>query len=261
MPEAPPTARGRRGRPGRRSTRPMTRTLDQRMGALAQVVEERMAALERTMSEQVLALSTATTAAIERNLDRMSAAAGPGRRARRDGRRGRSRRSRSGCSATSTSGWRRSPGSSGPTARRSPARSSALSESAARPRPSRSTRELLRSVLRSIKELQAGMASDMLGTIDVRFQQVADQLHREGQEQAEAMLKVAEVLGAEDRPAVGPRRRGRRQRPADRRRPDVRRDPRDVGRAPRHRIATGCNPAETKAASGPPSSFRLRRAR
>jgi hypothetical protein len=40
------------------------------------------------------------------------------------------------------------------------------------------------------------MASDMLGTLDVRFQQAADQLHREGQEQAEAMLKVAEVLGA-----------------------------------------------------------------
>jgi len=56
--------------------------------------------------------------------------------------------------------------------------------------------ELLRSVLRSVKELQAGMASDMLGTLDVRFQQAADQLHREGQEQAEAMLKVAEVLGA-----------------------------------------------------------------
>ena len=29
----------------------------------------------------------------------------------------------------------------------------------------------------------------------MRFQQVADQLHREGQDQAEAMLKVAEVLG------------------------------------------------------------------
>jgi len=56
--------------------------------------------------------------------------------------------------------------------------------------------ELLRAVLRSVKELQAGMASDMLGTLDVRFQQAADQLHREGQEQAEAMLKVAEVLGA-----------------------------------------------------------------
>ena len=56
--------------------------------------------------------------------------------------------------------------------------------------------ELLRSVLRSVKELQAGMATDMLGSIDMRFQQVADQLHREGQEQAESMLKVAEVLGA-----------------------------------------------------------------
>jgi hypothetical protein len=40
------------------------------------------------------------------------------------------------------------------------------------------------------------MATDMLGSIDMRFQQVADQLHREGQESAEAMLKVAEVLGA-----------------------------------------------------------------
>src|SRR5262249_43651268 len=56
--------------------------------------------------------------------------------------------------------------------------------------------EMLRSVLRSVKELQAGMASDLLGTLDLRFQQAADQLHREGQEQAEAMLKVGEVLGA-----------------------------------------------------------------
>ena len=71
----------------------------------------------------------------------------------------------------------------------------ALSESAAPTQTEPLDAELLRSVLRSIKELQAGMASDMLGTIDVRFQQVADQLHREGQDQAEAMLKVAEVLG------------------------------------------------------------------
>ena len=62
--------------------------------------------------------------------------------------------------------------------------------------------ELLRSVLRSIKELQAGHGLRHAGTIDVRFQQVADQLHREGQGQAESMLKVAEVLGAQDRPAV-----------------------------------------------------------
>ena len=46
------------------------------MSALAQVVEERMDALERTMTEQVLALSNATTATMDRNLERMSAAAG-----------------------------------------------------------------------------------------------------------------------------------------------------------------------------------------
>ena len=39
------------------------------------------------------------------------------------------------------------------------------------------------------------MASDMLGTMDRRFQAMSDQLHREGQSQAEAMVKVAEILG------------------------------------------------------------------
>jgi len=56
--------------------------------------------------------------------------------------------------------------------------------------------ELLRQVLRSVKELQAGMASDVMGSVEGRFQALSDQLHREGQSQAEAMLKVAEVLGA-----------------------------------------------------------------
>src|SRR4051794_8228923 len=40
----------------------ITRAIDQRMNALAQVVEERMDSLERTMTEQVLALSNATAA-------------------------------------------------------------------------------------------------------------------------------------------------------------------------------------------------------
>jgi hypothetical protein len=54
--------------------------------------------------------------------------------------------------------------------------------------------EVLRQVLRSVKELQAGVASDLLGTVDRRFQAVSDQLHNETQSQAEAMVKIAELL-------------------------------------------------------------------
>jgi phosphopantetheine adenylyltransferase len=55
--------------------------------------------------------------------------------------------------------------------------------------------ELLRETLRTMKELQAGMASEMVGTVDARFRAVSDQLHSETQSTAEAMIKVAEVLG------------------------------------------------------------------
>jgi hypothetical protein len=56
--------------------------------------------------------------------------------------------------------------------------------------------EVLRETLRSIKELQAGMASDVLSTVDRRFQTMSDQLHKETQSTAEAMLTVAERLSA-----------------------------------------------------------------
>ena len=171
----------------------LTRTIDQRMGALAQVVEERMDLLERTMAEQVLALSNATSASMERNMERMASAAGAvdgldemvaeGQQAFEERMLGHidermaqiARLVRSDNQALA-------------------AKVEALSI-AETSQTENLDAELLRSVLRSIKELQAGMASDMLGTIDVRFQQVADQLHREGQGQAESMLKVAEVLG------------------------------------------------------------------
>lgn len=171
----------------------LTRTIDQRMGALAQVVQERMELLERTIAEQVLALSNATAASMDRNLDRMAAAAGQvdgldemvaeGQQAFEERMRNHidermaqiARLVRSDNQALA-------------------AKVEGLNEAGAVQTESLDA-ELLRSVLRSIKELQAGMASDMLGTIDVRFQQVADQLHREGQGQAESMLKVAEVLG------------------------------------------------------------------
>jgi hypothetical protein len=169
----------------------ITRAIDQRMSALAQVVEERMDALERTMTEQVLALSNATTATMDRNLERMNAAAG-----QVDG--------LDGLVAESQLAFQeRMLGHiderMAQIARLVRSDSQALAgklDEMGGPGVETLDAELLRSVLRSIKELQAGMASDMLGTLDVRFQQAADQLHREGQEQAEAMLKVAEVLGA-----------------------------------------------------------------
>jgi hypothetical protein len=53
----------------------------------------------------------------------------------------------------------------------------------------------MKQVLRSVKEMQAGVASDVLGSVDRRFQVMGDQLHQESQASAQAMLKVAEVLG------------------------------------------------------------------
>ncbi len=55
--------------------------------------------------------------------------------------------------------------------------------------------ELLREMLRTMKELQAGMTGDVVNSMDTRFRSVSDQLHSESQSTAEAMIKVAEVLG------------------------------------------------------------------
>jgi hypothetical protein len=49
--------------------------------------------------------------------------------------------------------------------------------------------------LRAVKELQASLAGDVMGSIDRRFQTMADQLHKETQSTAESMVKVAEVMG------------------------------------------------------------------
>jgi hypothetical protein len=54
--------------------------------------------------------------------------------------------------------------------------------------------ELLRQTLRSIKELHAGLANDVLSSVDRRFQSMSDQLHKETQSTAEAMVTVAERL-------------------------------------------------------------------
>jgi hypothetical protein len=60
--------------------------------------------------------------------------------------------------------------------------------------PANDDAELLRQTLRSLKELHAGLANDVLSSVDRRFQSMSDQLHKESQSTAEAMLNVAERL-------------------------------------------------------------------
>jgi hypothetical protein len=55
--------------------------------------------------------------------------------------------------------------------------------------------ELVRQTLRAIKELQAGLASDVQDGVDMKIHSLSDQLHKETQSTAESMVKVAEVLG------------------------------------------------------------------
>jgi len=55
--------------------------------------------------------------------------------------------------------------------------------------------EAAKLALRAIKELQASLAGDVMGSMDRRFQAMGDQLHKETQSTAEAMVKVAEVMG------------------------------------------------------------------
>jgi hypothetical protein len=60
--------------------------------------------------------------------------------------------------------------------------------------PANEDAELLRQTLRSIKELHAGLANDVLSSVDRRFQSMSDQLHKESQSTAESMLTLAERL-------------------------------------------------------------------
>jgi hypothetical protein len=168
--------------------------VDERMSAFERIVQERMESLERTLSEQVLALSSAATATVERNVERMTSAAGSvdgldemiaeGQQAFEERMMGhvddritaiaRLIRSDNQALAEKMSQVQTAP--------------------AANAEPSLDA-ELVRQLIRSMKELEAGVSSDMVGTMDRRFQTMSDQLHKETQLQTEAMLKVAEILG------------------------------------------------------------------
>jgi hypothetical protein len=187
----------------------LLRAVTERMGAMEQIVSERMGSLERSVGDQMLALSAAMSGSIDRNLERMSTAAGAldgmdemiaetqqafeermmahvderltavARLIRSDNQVLASKVQA--VEAAATTGLAQA--------------TAAAAAAAAAPAPAASVDpELLRQVLRAIKELQAGMASDMMGTMDRRFQVMSDQLHRETQMQTEAMAKVAEVL-------------------------------------------------------------------
>jgi hypothetical protein len=69
-----------------------------------------------------------------------------------------------------------------------------LAERMSAPAPA-SDSESAKLVLRAVKEMQATLAGDVTGSMDRRFQTMADQLHKETQSTAEAMVKVAEVMG------------------------------------------------------------------
>jgi hypothetical protein len=171
----------------------ITRMVDERLEVMTSIMQERMSSLERTIGEEVLALSTAMSASVERNLDRMTTAAGSvdgldemvaetqGAFEERmlahvdDRMMAMARMIRSDNQMLA-------------------AKVAELDLERPADPDAQLDAELVRGLVRSIKELQAGMASDMLGDVDRRFQAMSDQLHREGQAQAEAMLKVAEVL-------------------------------------------------------------------
>ena len=55
--------------------------------------------------------------------------------------------------------------------------------------------DIAKQTLRAVKELQAGMGTDVVGAVERKFQAMSEQLHKETQSTAEAMVKVAEVLG------------------------------------------------------------------
>jgi hypothetical protein len=168
---------------------PFVRVVDERMSALEHIVEERMAALERAMEQEVLALSTAASASVERNVERMSTATGSIEGLDElfaETQQAFAERMMNHIDERVTAIARLIRSDSQALAERMSTAGGA--EAALDP-------ELIRQLIRSIKELEAGVASDMTGMVDRRFQTLSDQLHKETQLQTEAMLKIAEVLG------------------------------------------------------------------
>jgi hypothetical protein len=167
-------------------------SVGERMAAVGRVVDERIGALERTMQEQVLLLSSATSASVERTLERMSTAAGA-----LDGVDSALLESQV---AVEERMMQHIDDRMTAIARLIRSDNQILADKLAAATPPTVTEaidgDLMKQLVRSLKELQAGVSSDVMSTVETRFQAVSSQLHQETQLQAEAMLKIAEILGA-----------------------------------------------------------------
>ncbi|MGZ4149165.1 MAG: hypothetical protein ACXVQJ_03910 [Actinomycetota bacterium] len=172
----------------------MIQAVDERMGMLERVVEERMSSLERSFEEQVLALSMAMTATVERNLDRMvSAAESVNGLDEMVAETQQAFEERMGAQLDDrlTAIARLIRSDNKVLAERIDGLQTAPAAVAAEPGIDA---DLIRGLVRSMKELEAGVSGDVMSAVDHRFQSVSEQMHRDAQLQAEAMLKVAEVL-------------------------------------------------------------------
>jgi uncharacterized protein YukE len=136
--------------------------------ALHRALEERVAELERTIQDQVMLLASATSASVERTLEQ--------------------RRPEDGLEQLEERLARHVDDRIGALAKLVRSDHRVIAERMGE--RDEAEPETVRQVLRSVKELQAGLA----GELDRRFQVVTDQLHRETQAQTEAMLKIAELL-------------------------------------------------------------------
>jgi hypothetical protein len=162
----------------------------ERMTAVGRIVDERIAALERTMQEQVLLLSSATSASVERTLERMTSAAGS-----LDGVDVALLESQT---AIEERMMQHIDDRMTAIARLIRSDNQILADKLAGAGPGTTDvidGDMMKQLVRSFKELQAGVSSDVMSTVETRFQAVSDQMHKETQLQAEAMLKIAEILG------------------------------------------------------------------
>ncbi len=163
----------------------LIRSFDERMVAMEHIVEERLASFERALGDQVLGLSTAMAASVERNLGQMSSAAGSV-----DGLDEMIAETQAAFEERISQRLDDRMAAIGRLIRSD--NQVLLGKLAEAETPDA---DVMRQLVRSVKELGAGTSSDVMSALDHRFQTLTDQMHRDSQLQAEAILKVAEVMG------------------------------------------------------------------
>jgi hypothetical protein len=176
-------------------------TLDERLAALSMVGEEQAAALvrtteeqavtlARTTEEQVSALTLAVSAAIERGFARLSTEMDDRIEAMVESRMAADDRLDDQVSE-------RLDDRLTALARMIRSDNRVLAERIGEAGARADDGDVARRTLRAVKELQASIGTDpgVMESVDRRFQVMSEQLHHETQSTAEAMVKVAEVLG------------------------------------------------------------------